>query len=235
MAGDCFEIRIKTCISHQGPGKARLNVSCIVHFLKGTWIRLAIEKAGPDALREYYSQLKDALEDKIKLEPPTESLVMTKPLNEKRRVVTEKASRPLSTSLSPSRFPMPHPSRPFSSHPLEKELESLQMGKNQKFESQRDVPSGSANTSTTFVTNQKRPSSHLHRGSGLFLNNGRNVVDGISFQVKDLWNSHKDSVVPILALFISVLTAINFYVLFELQSALGELRAIKAARDPPVP
>jgi hypothetical protein len=142
MAGDCFEIRIKTCISHQGPGKARLNVSCIVHFLKGTWIRLAIEKAGPDALREYYSQLKDALEDKIKLEP-----------------------------------------------------------------------TGSATASTTFVTNQKRPSSPL----------------------KDLWNSHKDSVVPVLALFISILTAVNFYVLFELQSALGDLRAIKAARDPPLP
>jgi hypothetical protein len=98
---------------------------------------------------------------------------------------------------------MPHPSRPFSLHPLEKELESIKLDEEQKSRSQKDVPNSAAQATTS---------------------NPKGLIRG-------LWDSHKESLVTMMAFIISILTAVNFYVLFQVQSALGELRAVKAASD----
>ena len=79
---------------------------------------MVIDKAGPDALRDYYQQLKVALEEHIQKQGPrTPVRVRSSPVK----------NTPLQKLIQSSTIsPTAPPSTLFSRHPLEKELEALQ-------------------------------------------------------------------------------------------------------------
>lgn len=208
-AGDCFDVKIKTCISHRGPNKTQLKVSCRVNFVKSSWIRIAIERAVPDTLRDYYGKLRDSLEVFIREEA-------------KKEVVATFVPGTVSSTLKrkpkmPARggTPVFHPGKngkedkghsDFASHPLESELEALK----------REEESARALMEKRELAETSNSSQSQNTALG--------QVDGGYFaSYVRLWHRHQPWLLPTLVTVLLLLAHVNTLILNAMVRTLAEI------------
>jgi hypothetical protein len=60
-SGTCFQARIRFCLLHYAQNKTRLIVSSSIEYLKSSWIKMALDRAVPEGVKDYHTQLEQHL------------------------------------------------------------------------------------------------------------------------------------------------------------------------------
>ncbi|KAJ3397316.1 hypothetical protein HDU92_008859 [Lobulomyces angularis] len=62
-SGTSFFTNSRVCVTEKGEGIVRFRVCCEVEFVKSSWIKMAIERAVPEGMKEYFGALISELEN----------------------------------------------------------------------------------------------------------------------------------------------------------------------------
>jgi hypothetical protein len=218
-AGDCFDVKIKTCISHQGPNKTLVKVSCRVNFVKSSWIRIAIERAVPDTLRDYYGKLKASLETFIREEAKQkkEKEVVASPgsvsstLRRKPKMPARGGTPVFLDGSQPSEVVK---ESEFTSHPLESELQALKKEEetSRALKEKRDLADGSISSSQQNNTAIAQ------------------VEGGIFSSYVNLWHRHQPWLLPTLVTILLLLALVNTLLLNAMVRTLAEIHHQQPSR-----
>jgi hypothetical protein len=78
-SGSAFQARVSICLLYQSKNSTRIIVSSQVEYLKSTWIKMAIDHAVPEGIKDYHVALAKELDLFIKSNPASLDDVVKSP------------------------------------------------------------------------------------------------------------------------------------------------------------
>jgi hypothetical protein len=99
-SGSAFQARVSICLLYQSKTSTRIVVSSQVEYLKSTWIKMAIDRAVPEGIKDYHTALAKELDSFIRSNPSlVDEVVKSPPIMHPAKDTSENAQSPSSQSL----------------------------------------------------------------------------------------------------------------------------------------